>query len=233
MALGELGCLPISCEIDKRALCYWLRLCQGKKTKLSHTLYLLQRKLYESGDYNVNKPNWCHYIKNTLDKCGLSNVWHAPNDISFNWFKKCIALRLNDQARQNLLAEIDRNRLCFNYRMFKTNCEFEKYLITLDNPDLIILAKFRCGNCRLPANDIRSLDNNLLKNCLKCDLNEVGDEFHYLFVCPALSVTILLYIKPYYYVRPNALKFCQLMNSEDKKELIKLSKFIKLIVQSM
>ena len=26
------------------------------------------------------------------------------------------------------------------------------------------------------------------RKCEKCDLNEIGDEFHYLFVCPFLTI---------------------------------------------
>ena len=64
----------------------------------------------------------------------------------------------------------------------------DPYNTKLPSTCALTLFKFRVTDNYLPVNRLRY--NNIQRHerkCVKCDLNEVGDEFHYLFNCPFLS----------------------------------------------
>ena len=53
-----------------------------------------------------------------------------------------------------------------------------------------------------------------------CNDNEKGDEIHYLFTCPYFANERYIFLKPYYYRRPNIYKYKVLMNSRNKLMLL-------------
>ena len=127
---------------------------------------------------------------------------------------------------QSWSSEINRNRLCSNYRIFKSAWDQERYLVTLDPAERINLSKFRCGSSRLPGVINRSLPEGGRTKCPKCNLDEVGDEFHYVLVCPALKAPRGKYLNKYYFTRPNTMKMAELFNSGSCKQLVNLAKFV-------
>ena len=76
----------------------------------------------------------------------------------------------------------------------------------------------------------RYLVDNAPSKCTRCGLNEQGDEFHYVMVCPVLNQLRTKYVKRYYYTRPNVLKMSDLFNSKDVKQLLNCAKFVKEIM---
>ena len=57
------------------------------------------------------------------------------------------------------------------------------------------------------------------------------DEFHYLLTCKKLTAARKEYLKPKHFVRPNIIKYENLMNSKNKALLISMAKFIKIIYE--
>ena len=103
-------------------------------------------------------------------------------------FKKAIAKQVT-QARKAMYSMLVKatwsNRICTNYRMFKNELVYEKYLQILCQKEAIALSKFRCRTHRLPVNKGR-FDANVVDDlqCPLCTPTDIGDEFHYIFVCP-------------------------------------------------
>ena len=64
-------------------------------------------------------------------------------------------------------------------------------------------------------------------------LQDPPDEFHYLLKCPHFKETRQNYLKPYFIKRPNVLKFKELMQTNQMKTLNNLSKFIKILLQTI
>ena len=190
-------------------------------------MYRLLRKMYETGAFS---SKWICKIKSALDECGMSNIWQSSSDTNKTWFKNCVNLKICDMEQQLMLEEINRNRLCANYRILKTDVKFEKYLTKLDDYDRMTLCKFRCGNHNLPISDRRYLPFQNPKLCNLCQLQEQGDEYHYILKCPFFMETRRMYVKRYYYTRPNCLKFNQLFSSNNIKELRNLAKLVKNIL---
>ena len=68
--------------------------------------------------------------------------------------------------------------------------------------------------------------------CTFCQNNEIGDEFHYLFIFEKFALERSRYIKSYYYHPPNIYKLTQLFESSDFKEMLNLAKFAEIIVKT-
>lgn len=85
------------------------------------------------------------------------------------------------------------------------------YLMKLYITEILNLCKFRCGNHNLTVADGRYLPWYIPKLCTIWNIQEPGDEFHYMFVCPAHAN-----IPRSYRVRPNILKFNQLFDVKHK-----------------
>ena len=95
----------------------------------------------------------------------------------------------------------------------------------------IIQYKSRCLGIPLP----RHKDSLLClpreqRICKKCDLSEIGDEFHYLFRCNHFVKERMKYIKCKYYNFPSTLKFEELMCKQDMPSMLNLCRFIKFIM---
>jgi len=233
MVYGETGRLGIREQIDKRMINFWTKLIQGKQSKLSVTMYKLMKEMYNANMSGTQdcKSRWIEKIKSILDENGYTHAWDEQNYVNINWLRKSIALRISDTSKQKWSAEVNRNGLCINYRIFKDSVCFENYLIMLDDRDRINLCRFRCGNHRLPINEKRYSLSNDSTSCLLCNSNQPGDEYHYTLVCPAFTQLRKKYIKRFYYIRPNTLKFKQLFNS-NRKQLSNLARFVDVIMKT-
>ena len=114
------------------------------------------------------------------------------------------------------------------YRLFKKQLNFEDYLLSCNNRERISLTKYRCANSKIPVyNQIYMYETKL---CTLCDLNVNGDEYHYIMICPYFRQSRELYLKHYFYTRPNMRKFSQLFSSENKRTLSRLAKLITVIM---
>ena len=64
-----------------------------------------------------------------------------------------------------------------------------------------------------------------MRQCEICHQG-VEDEFHFVCVCPAYVHIRKKYIKQYYWKRPSMFKLVQLFNTENRKALNGLAKFV-------
>ena len=117
--------------------------------------------------------------------------------------------------------------------MFKPAFGQERYISLLPTNLAIKLARFRTTNNMLPVNKLRF--ENVPRNeriCQKCEMNEIGDEFHYLFCCLFFDIKQRACIPGFYRIRPNAIKFNKLFNS-NKKTMLKLTHFIDFVQKEL
>lgn len=221
---GEVGKLPIRTIIYRRMISYWIRVSEEKNTKFSNIMFSLIFKLHSRGSYFFQWPN---KIKTLLDTCHFGNLWRDQENYSTKkHLKNAIFKELDRSEKENWLNEI--NNSCFIYRIFKQNLSFEPYLVKLPFLHRLNFSKFRCKNNKLPVN---LFDENADKTCPLCNSGDLGDEYHYIFLCNSFSNERKLYIQEYFYSRPNTLKMSQLFNSQNLNTLIKLCKFIAIILE--
>lgn len=62
------------------------------------------------------------------------------------------------------------------------------------------------------------------RKCIICNVLE--DEFHFILECSVYKYLRSIYIRPYFWKRPNIIKFKQLMTSTNKNTVRSLATFI-------
>ena len=229
MINGELGLKEINEYIENRMLNFWSNIATGDNNKMSTILYNWTKTLY---DQNIYKSDWLNKIKTILDNMGMTYLFNDITNINRNHFKDIAKLRLNDIYNQNWSFQVFNNSTCLNYRSMTTHKQLQNYLIKLPSQYMYALCKFKCANHKLPIVIGRytgiAIDD---RKCTLCKLNEIGDEFHYLFKCTFFNDDRNKYIKRYYYVQPNMNKMTQLFNTTNNKDILNLGKFTYNIIQ--
>lgn len=224
MLYAELGRHPIEVDIKTRTINYWSLILNGKVSKLSHQIYLYM--------FNARHDfKWLDYVQSILNECGLNYIWlqqfrNVPKNVA-----KLVKNRLLDQYLQNWSSALQISFKGKHYALFKDNIKSENYLTKLNGTNLLNMLKFRTCNHKFPVE--RGRWENVEYSERKCELcqkNDVGDNFHYLLVCPFFKNQLKQYLHPYYFQRPNVLKYKQLLNITSEVKLRKLSIFMKLIM---
>ena len=131
---------------------------------------------------------------------------------------------------QTWLANIPNHIRCSNYTAFKKEHTLELYLYKLSSNLRINLTKFRCRCNKLPISQVFNEQQICNTQCTLCELNVVGDEFHYLFECSFFSGERIKYLTQYYRHFPSMYKFEQLFNSTNLKVISNLAKFVTIIM---
>jgi hypothetical protein len=149
-----------------------------------------------------------------------------------------VQLKLKDLFINAWYSQIENSSKGSTYRIFKQTFQFERYLTSTPYGYLTYMLKFRTRNHRLPIETGNWSKTPLnLRVCNLCNNdnnnNYIGDEFHYLFQCKSFEDERKLYLKPYYYRRPNTYKMEKLLNHINGAQYIKLCKFIKKIMLSV
>lgn len=127
---------------------------------------------------------WINGIKEILTSVGRIDLLNARYIINPCAVKLSITRALSDIHIQMWNAKADCSSKAKTYFEFKTEFEFEKYLITLPKNFYLPLIKFRTGNHKLPVETRRW--ENISHSDRKCNLfklNQLGDKIHYLFNC--------------------------------------------------
>ena len=183
---------------------------------------------------NSLECKWIISVENNLNKLGLSNVWlYQGQGANLNWLKNTIKQRLFDQSQQNWIASLNDYRKCVNYKIFKNTLCYEPYLNDLPSKFCKSFTKYRCSNHKLPV-EIGSY-SKIPRNeriCNLCNVNQLGDEYHYVIECKYFALERRRYIKTYYISRPSSYKFAELFNVSGE-ELVNLCKFISHILETM
>ena len=226
MVYGEVGKLPLQVTIDKHMINYWIRLLNKDITSYASIIYTITLKLFISGEY---KTQWLSRVKGILDNCGLSYIWLNQNFIDNSQCKSIIHKRIEDMAHQKWYIDLSNSSMCITYKLFKTQLHFEKYLLNPNCKDRINLTKLRCSNSKIPIySTIYMYDT---QKCTLCNMDALGDEYHYVLICPFFKQIREQYLKSYYYRRPSHLKLEQLLCSSNNSVLLKLAKFSTIILK--
>ena len=182
---------------------------------------------------NVNQ--WLIIIEIILNECGLSYVWtnQAYNGPRVSLLS-LIDYRLQDQFFQTWWAKVNESNKCIHYRIFKTELKLENFYIELSDYSLQTIINLRLRNNHLPVEKGSWLGvHHNDRKCSLCNLNEIGDEFHYLFCCTFFNTQRSLHIPFVKTHRPNTLLFKIVMCENDPKKLNKLSKFFRLVLETV
>ena len=230
MVYGEVGTPPLIVNIKSRVLLFWssLIICDenNRCNKISSILYKLLLKLHVLDTYT---SPWLKFVKYTSNNIGLSGIWNSQSlPASRDCFRQSIKVRLRDQFIHQWITEINESGKCIICRTFKTK-------ISLPRKLKIIFTKFRCRNHRLPKET--GCRERVLRDtrvCTKCDIapRDIGDEFHYLFVCYFFKTERIELLLKQYHTSPSTLKLHTLLNITSRNILRNLCTFISKIMNS-
>ena len=200
MVYSETGRTELSVIIKARMISFWHKTSTGLCTKLSYRLLYLLNKLNEQN--NKFSSSWLNQIEKTLNSCDMRNVWLNPKSYKPNKLKKEITQKLTKLDNQNWLNKVATQDSCRTYRTFKNDIKLERYLFLPDSADRINICRFRCRNSKIPV-VIQGYSNETIpyenRKCLLCNLEEIGDEFHYTLICPFFHPQIQAFILIYMY----------------------------------
>ena len=232
MIYGELGILPLTVEIQSKALSFWCKLIENKETfKISSQIYMATYAMHMNKQI---KSDWIRNIENLLCSLGFSGIWLDQGCQNLKWLNLALKQKLKDQCIQHWsqLSNVSTSS-GNNYRLFKTTFECGNYFKLLPENLARRFLAFRTRNHRLPVEVGRWTGINLHeRKCTFCN-SDIGDEYHYLLVCKKFNEHRTRLVKPYYYKRPNILKYHDLMNTDNRKQLKDLCHFIKHIMTNV
>ena len=228
---GELGRYPLSISVKLRMVKFWCRIVNSDENKFSAILYKL---LYINSNNYGFENKWVTFMKTIFDHCGLSNVWRSQNYFPQEWIETSIELRLKDQFKQEWSSDIFNSSKTICYRIFKNDFLFEQYISILPPYLMNFICKLRCGSHRLPIETGRW--ENIQRSerlCNLCNLNEIGDEYHFIMNCYFFKKERKCLLPQYCQSNTNVLKFKQLLSSKDIVVLEKLAKFVKIVFKKV
>ena len=233
LVYGETGMLPIEYYVKCRMIGFWVNLVTSKQEKISYKLFLMCSILFLSG---LLICPWLQEIKNILEECGMPFVFYQFQILEKKWLKNSflpkIKITLRDQTIQKWAAKLnseDSTKFLF-YKEYGFKFGLKNYFSILPQDLWIPMCKFRTANHKLPVEVYSwSYFNKERKEriCNLCNLEDIGDEYHYVLKCPIFDDLRKLYIRKYFYVKPSVYKFIELMKMEDKHTLFKMARFFK------
>ena len=134
---------------------------------------------------------------------------------------------------QNWFSQIENSSRGEFYGIFKREFKLESYLLNLSPYEREVLTKFRCCNLKLPIETGRweniPRENRL---CQLCNLQNIGNEYHYLFECTYVNIERLRlkYVPAYYRNNPNIHKMKGNIAICNINHLKKLSIFLRKLI---
>ena len=228
MINGESGLKDISEYIDNRMINFWANIATGQENKISSILYKWVKVLHER---DVKKSIWIEKIDSILANMEMSNIFHDITNDHKTWLKKNTRLNLEGIYARKWSETVFNNSACINYRAMSLVKKTQNYLLKLPKRYAYALCKLKCVNHNMP-NVTGRYTNTPYEDrlCTLCQTQDIGDEFHYLFICEKFTLERTRYIKEYYYKHPNIFKMTQLFESTDFKEMLDLAKFAEVLI---
>lgn len=219
MVYGEVGRFPLSIKIFARMVKFWAYIVQGRHDKITYTIYqMLLNK-------NTSMSSWLTHINFILQSTGFGEVWfNQCANVNPEFLGKAVLRTLQDQFLQSWRHDLENSRKCLTYSRIKLEIGFEAYL-ELPERLRFILCKFRLSNHKLIVETGRYTNIPFEERyCNFCNSGQVGDEYHVLLECPALTQLRAEHFKPYYFRRPSFQKYIELWNK--KSNLPKIARFL-------
>ena len=204
---------------------YWLKIVHREKSIYVNTCYLSSLKMIETFDADC----WAQFVKCMLESNGFSDVWLCQGVGDQELFVKIFTERLNDVFFQNWSERLSMSSRAIFYKSIKQNWSFGQYL------EHVNVTQHRKALCRLIVSSHRLRIETgrwerppVPREMRQCEICHQGveDEFHFVCVSSAHVHIRKNYIKQYYWKRPSMFKLVQLFNTENRKALKGLAKYV-------
>ena len=222
---GELGRMSLRNYRFLSIMRYWFKILNCDNTKIIKQIY---NTMLEDMQLHPEISSWAKSVKQLLESLGFNHVWLSQGVGDVTRFMSIFKVRISDHFIQNWSEQIENSTRANTYKLISV-FQFQCYL------DIIKVKKIRYAFTRLRVSSHRlaietgrwhkpdkiPLENRKCQNC-----NTLEDEFHFILECSLYQDLRAEYIKRYYWVRPNMPKFIELLKSENKTTINKLSVYI-------
>jgi len=135
---------------------------------------------------------------------------------------------------QTWSSSVNASSKCLNYSIYKTEHQLESFYLDLPVKFLHVFGNFRLCNNYLPIEKGRWLgfERNDRK-CQLCNLNEIGDEYHYILRCTCLNNERRSLFSCFSIIINNIHMFKKFMCTNDISQLIQVCKFIEVVLKKV
>ena len=113
-------------------------------------------------------------------------MWSSQDNVNMtaSTFKSLCKNKINDYYTKQWSDSINNSSKCTLYKELKYEFGLCSYLIQVDPRYRTFLTRIRTCNHRLPIEKGRFIGLTRAERiCNLCDLNMIGDEYHYLCIC--------------------------------------------------
>ena len=180
MINGELGLKEISEYIDNRMANFWCNIATGEQSKMSSILYKWIKTHYDNNTY---KSTWLEKVKNTLGKIQMPYMFDNITRECKTWFGNSVKVKLEELYAKKWSESVYNNDSCLNYRAMTLVKRMQNYILKLPKCYIYSMCKLKCINHYMPI--VAGRYSKILideRICKICQMNEIGDEFHYLLI---------------------------------------------------
>ena len=136
--------------------------------------------------------NWIQKVQKILNETGFTFVFEQQEQLNKKWLKGKFLHNLKNtlkyQILQNWHNEVTiESEKCFHYKNYGLEYKVKKYFEILQPNLWVPLCRFRTANHKLPV-EIYSwtvlYKPRSERLCTICETRNIGDEYHYIMVCP-------------------------------------------------
>lgn len=94
MIYGELIIYHMSLYIQLQMVIFWSKIVNGDDNRIAKIIY---RYMFLKNSENQFRSDWLKYVKDTLDRCGYSNIWLSQGNFNSNWLGISLKQKLFDR----------------------------------------------------------------------------------------------------------------------------------------
>lgn len=206
--------------ILRNVIRYWVKLLEAEQGTAVAEAYQVQLRLAE-----IEYPSWGLKLKTMLFGLGFGNVWIGQRNLNGKLFMSEFLQRCVDSDLQNWRNNVSNFGTLRTYRVFKENLILEPYLkMQIPRKTKYLFTKLRGGLLHLEANLGRWSQHRKeyeTRICPLCNLKNIEDEFHVLFVCPVWSCFRQQLSFYTCFKNKNLVELCNTSNSYLVKDVVK------------
>ena len=154
----------------------WNRLLKLPANRLTKKIFLNDFYLAQSGH-----GNWCYNVLRLLANVNLESSFYERKQIDIEMIKE----NLMNIQEENWLHSFSIKPKLKTYKLFKETLRVENYVLyNMSASERSVMAQFIFGILPLNIETGRFRNQPIEQRiCNLCELNEIEDEFHFLFKC--------------------------------------------------
>ena len=222
---GELVRPPLYVRHSVNVIRFWLKIVTMQSIRFVKIMY---DKLCSELERSPNTKSWVSLIRNMLQNSGFHEVWINQGVGDIDIFIRIFRQRVTDIYMQKWSSELTDSTRARTYVLI-SSFSFQSYIddVNIDKYRMS-LSRLRMSAHRLQVEAGRWHKPMAIpyveRKCIHCRVLE--DEFHFVLECKLYEDVRSLYVDKYFYVRPNMIKFIELLTSQNKNVNRKLGMYV-------